>query len=62
MRSVPSKHDCREHIVRRILPKPSGTFASGGVPIHVCSVCDKPVIMRFGPRDVLMRAPARRAS
>lgn len=57
MRHLPSKHDCREHIVRRILPKSSAGFTSGGVPIHVCSVCDKPVVMRFGPRDVLMRMP-----
>jgi hypothetical protein len=56
MRYLPSNHRCVDHIVRRILPKSGGTFTSGGVPVHVCSVCNRPVVMRFGPRDVLMRA------
>lgn len=56
---APRKHDCREHIIRRVLSKPSAGFASGGAVVHICSVCKEPVVMRFGPRDVLMRAPAK---
>lgn len=51
MQYRPSKHDCREHIVRRTGP-------NGKARYH-CSVCTLAVTMRFGPRDVLMRVPAK---
>jgi hypothetical protein len=53
----PRKHDCLEHIVRRIPPKGS-TFTSGGVPEHRCGVCNKSVALRFRPNEVLARVPA----
>jgi hypothetical protein len=48
------EHNCTEHIVRRVQPRPRN-FSSGGKVSNWCGVCGRRVNLVMRSNEVLMR-------